>query len=187
MKTKFNKESRNLLISMLLGDGTISNNNVFKLSHGYKQKEYLEWKRKILKENGIAVSEIYYVNNNGYGGYEFRTKSYDFIRVWRRRLYKPSKKIYQKSILNSIESLGLYIWYLDDGSLTKKKENNQVVANTLYLNTQANQNQNQMIIDWFFEKFHIKFYQNKDHKYYRLLCGTKEARKFLSIISKYKN
>ena len=51
MKTKFNKESRNLLISMLLGDGTISNNYVFKLSHGYKQKEYLEWKRKILKES----------------------------------------------------------------------------------------------------------------------------------------
>ena len=97
------------------------------------------------------------------------------------------KKIYQKSILNSIESLGLYIWYLDDGSLTKKKENNQVVANILYLNTQAGQNQNQIIIDWFFEKFHIKFYQYKDHKYYRLLCGTKEARKFLSIISKYKN
>ena len=53
MKTKFNKESRNLLISMLLGDGTISNNYVFKLSHGYKQKEYLEWKINLLNEYGI--------------------------------------------------------------------------------------------------------------------------------------
>lgn len=184
---KTTKLGRNLVLWMALGDGTLNANGYLSIRHSIKQKEYLEWKRKILKENGIAVSEIYYVNNNGYGGYEFRTKSYDFIRVWRRRLYKPSKKIYQKSILNSIESLGLYIWYLDDGSLTKKKENNQVVANILYLNIQVEQNQNQIIIDWFFEKFHIKFYQNKDHKYYRLLCGTKEARKFLSIISKYKN
>ena len=33
MKTKFNKESRNLLIAMLLGDGKISNNYVFKIAH----------------------------------------------------------------------------------------------------------------------------------------------------------
>jgi hypothetical protein len=33
MKTKITKESRNLLIALLLGDGTICNNNVFKLAH----------------------------------------------------------------------------------------------------------------------------------------------------------
>lgn len=33
MKTKITKESRNLLIALLLGDGTICSNNVFKLSH----------------------------------------------------------------------------------------------------------------------------------------------------------
>lgn len=38
MKSKLNKESRNLLIGLLLGDGTISNNNVFKIAHSEKQK-----------------------------------------------------------------------------------------------------------------------------------------------------
>ena len=42
MKTKINKESRNLLIGLLLGDGTISNNYVFKLSHCDQQRDYLE-------------------------------------------------------------------------------------------------------------------------------------------------
>ena len=42
MKTKINKESRNLLIGLLLGDGTISNNYVFKLSHCEQQRDYLE-------------------------------------------------------------------------------------------------------------------------------------------------
>ena len=42
MKSKITKESRNLLIGMLLGDGTISNNYVFKLAHCAAQKDYLE-------------------------------------------------------------------------------------------------------------------------------------------------
>ena len=70
---KTTKLGRNLVLWMALGDGTLNANGYLSIRHSIKQKEYLEWKRKILKENGIAVSEIYYVNNNGYGGYEFRT------------------------------------------------------------------------------------------------------------------
>jgi hypothetical protein len=67
MKTKFNKNSRNLLIALLLGDGTISNNNVFKLSHGEQQKDYLEWKIKLLNENGIKNNGIKeYISYKGY-------------------------------------------------------------------------------------------------------------------------
>ena len=48
MKTKITKESRNLLIALLLGDGTIQNNNVFKLAHCEQQLDYLECKIKKL-------------------------------------------------------------------------------------------------------------------------------------------
>ena len=58
MKTKINKESRNLLIGLLLGDGTISNNYVFKLSHCEQQRDYLEWKIKLLGNNGIRANGI---------------------------------------------------------------------------------------------------------------------------------
>ena len=53
MKTKITKESRNLLIALLLGDGTICSNNVFKLAHAEQQKDYLEWKIKQLNDAGI--------------------------------------------------------------------------------------------------------------------------------------
>ena len=67
MKTKFNKESRNLLIAMLLGDGTISNNYVFKIAHAESQKDYLEWKVKQLNENGIRNNGIKsYIKIKGY-------------------------------------------------------------------------------------------------------------------------
>ena len=58
MKSKITKESRNLLIGMLLGDGTISNNNVFKIAHSEAQRDYLEWKVKQLKEAGIRNNGI---------------------------------------------------------------------------------------------------------------------------------
>ena len=53
MKTKITKESRNLLIAMLLGDGTISNNYVYKLAHAESQLDYLQWKIKQLNNAAI--------------------------------------------------------------------------------------------------------------------------------------
>jgi hypothetical protein len=41
IKRKVSKEMKSLLIAMLLGDGTISNNYVFKLCHSSDQEEYL--------------------------------------------------------------------------------------------------------------------------------------------------
>ena len=67
MKTKFNKESRNLLIALLLGDGTISNNFVFKLAHCAQQKDYLEWKIQQLKDAGIRNNGIKsYIKTRGF-------------------------------------------------------------------------------------------------------------------------
>jgi hypothetical protein len=42
IKKKLTKEQKSVLIAMLLGDGTISNNYVFKLSHSKDQLEYLQ-------------------------------------------------------------------------------------------------------------------------------------------------
>ena len=53
---KTTKLGRNLVLWMALGDGTLNANGYLSIRHSIKQKEYLEWKRKILKENGIAVS-----------------------------------------------------------------------------------------------------------------------------------
>lgn len=44
---KLNKEQKSLLIALLLGDGTISSNYVFKLSHSEEQREFLTWNKRI--------------------------------------------------------------------------------------------------------------------------------------------
>lgn len=42
MKTKVNKESRDLMIAMLMGDGSINNANTFKMCHCEEQKDYIQ-------------------------------------------------------------------------------------------------------------------------------------------------
>ena len=98
MKTKFTKESRNLLIGMLLGDGTISNNNVYKILHCEKQLEYLSWKIKQLNNHGIRNNGIkMYIKKCGYTTgvpvYYTQLNIVPFIKTLRRIIYKP-KKIY---------------------------------------------------------------------------------------------
>ena len=98
MKTKINKKSRNLLIGLLLGDGTISNNYVFKLSHCEEQLDYLEWKVKQLNEAGLRNNGIKeYVSTKGFNTgkkvYYSQLNIIPFVKVLRRVFYKPYKKL----------------------------------------------------------------------------------------------
>lgn len=184
---KITKQSRNLVLYMLYGDGSINKQGGYlAVRHSIKQKEYIEWKMNLLRQHGINTTDLYYVSNNGYGAYEFRTYTHDFIRNMRKYIYTPYKNIANVKYLNKFNALGLCIWYLDDGGLAQVKDKNgKVKSNTLMLNTMLSKEENQIIIDWFLEKWGIKFRQAKNHNKYRLECGTKEARKFIEIIKPY--
>lgn len=59
VKTKtLSKEQKQLLIALLIGDGTISKNNVFKLSHAPQQLEFLQWKIQQLNNVGLSTNGI---------------------------------------------------------------------------------------------------------------------------------
>lgn len=117
MKTKITKESRNLLIALLLGDGTICNNNVFKLAHAEQQKDYLEWKIKQLNDAGIRNNGLKtYVKTCGYNTgvnvYYTQLNIIPFIKVLRRIFYKPKKfqEIENFLIDQMLEALLFGIW-----------------------------------------------------------------------------
>ena len=191
MKTKFNKESRNLLISMLLGDGTISNNYVFKLSHGYKQKEYLEWKINLLNEYGIKNNGLKeYISTKGYNTgdivYYSQLSVIPFIKLLRRIIYKPKKNYSNRKILNRLNALGVAIWYMDDGHINIRKTNDKIHGFYIKIATCLSKENNQIIIDYFKEVWNISFYQFKEGKdTYSLCCGTQEGIKFIEIVKPY--
>ena len=193
MKTKITKESRNLLIALLLGDGTISNNNVFKLSHCKEQRDYLEWKIEQLKEAGLRNNGLKeYVSVKGYNigkkVYYTQLNIIPFIKVLRRVFYKPYKKLGNRKLLNRLDAKGIAIWYMDDGHINYRKTNGKVHGFYIKIATCIPKEELQIIIDYFKEVWDIEFYmfhEGKKENSYSLCCGTKEGIKFINIVKPY--
>lgn len=191
MKTKLNKDSRNLLIALLLGDGTISNNNVFKLSHSEAQRDYLEWKVKQLNNAGIRNNGIHeYVSTCGYntGQKVLYTQLgiTTFIKLLRRIFYKPKKYLGNRRLLNRLDARGIAIWYMDDGCInyriTKGKCHGFYIRISLCEDKETIQN----VINFFKEEWNISFYPISEGRgTYSLCCGTKEGIKFLEIVKPF--
>lgn len=193
MKTKITKESRNLLIALLLGDGTISNNNVFKLSHCEEQRDYLEWKIEQLKEAGLRSNGLKeYISVKGYNigkkVYYTQLNIIPFIKVLRRVFYKPYKKLGNRKLLNRLDAKGVAIWYMDDGHINYRKTNGKVHGFYIKIATCMPKEELQIIIDYFKEVWNIDFYmfhEGKKENSYSLCCGTKEGIKFINIVKPY--
>lgn len=191
MKTKFNKESRNLLIAMLIGDGTISNNYVFKMAHSEKQREYLEWKIQQLNDAGIKNNGVKeYICKAGYKpGIKVvytQLKIIPFIKLLRKIIYSPKKNYCKRRLLNRLDARGLAIWFMDDGHINIRKTKGRIHGFYIRISTCLPKDQLQILIDFFKEQWSISFYAFKEGKEtYSLCCGTKEGIKFIDIIKSY--
>lgn len=194
MKTKFNKKSRNLLIGLLLGDGTISNNNVFKIAHCAEQLDYLEWKVKQLKEYGIRNNGIRsYIKTRGFNPgvpvYYTQLNIIPFIKLLRRIMYKEKKIIGNRKLLNRLTPREIAIWYMDDGHINiRKDKNGRPMGFYIRISTCEPKEEVQTIIDFFKEQWNINFYmfhEGKKEDSYSLCCGTKEGLKFIDIVKPY--
>lgn len=194
MKTKITKESRNLLIALLLGDGTICNNNVFKLAHAEQQKDYLEWKIKQLNDAGIRNNGLKtYVKTCGYNTgvnvYYTQLNIIPFIKVLRRIFYKPKKVLGNRKLLNRLDARGVAILYMDDGHINiRKDKDGRPMGFYIKIATCLPKNELQIIIDYFKEVWDVNFYmfhEGKKEDSFSLCCGTKEGLKFINIIKKY--
>lgn len=194
MKTKFNKDSRNLLIALLLGDGTISNNNVFKIAHAENHKDYLEWKVRQLNENGIRNNGVKsYMKTKGFTVgtpvYYTQLNIIPFTKVLRRVVYKDKKIIGNRKLLNRLTPMGVAIWYMDDGHINiRKTKEGKVHGFYIKISTCEPKDEVQAIIDYFKEQWDINFYmfhEGRKKDSYSLCCGTKEGLKFIELIKPY--
>lgn len=193
MKTKFTKESRNLLIGLLLGDGTISNNNVFKLSHCEAQRDFLAWKIQQLNEMAIRNNDIKsYTSTCGYN--TGKTVLYTqlniipFIKVLRKVVYQNGKKTFTRKLLNRLDARGIAIWYMDDGCINIRKVKGRPCGFYIRISTCEPKEEVQTIIDYFKEVWDINFYmfhEGKQLDSYSLCCGTKEGLKFITLVKPY--
>ena len=189
---KISKEKKSLLIAMLLGDGTISSNYVFKLSHSESQREFLEWKVKLLTDYGFKVNGIKeYISKCGYN--EGKKVLYSqlsinpTIKALRKSVYTP-KKTFTRRLLNWLDAQGLAIWYMDDGCINvNTSKQRSTIQHTIKIATCVDEPTVNIIINYFLEVWNIKFRKFPEGKNTFSIASSSEedCSKFISIIRPY--
>lgn len=110
---------RQIILGGLLGDGSININNVFLMTHSYKQKEYLDWKIQAL--GGLVQAKASkYTRSNGNVQYHAHTIKHPELEELRSIVYPLGKKV----VGEWVKELGLEaiaVWYMDDGSSSKSQ------------------------------------------------------------------
>ena len=181
-----------MLIGLLIGDGTISSNFVFKLSHSVEQREYLEWKVKLLdkfqiKNNGIKeyISTCGY--NIGKGVLYSQMSVIPTIKALRRTVYIPKKTITRK-LLNWLTPLEIAIWYMDDGHInvnTSKQRSS--IQHTIKIATCVDESTVEVIIQYFLDIWNIKFRKFPEGKNTFSIASSSEEDyfKFVNLIKPF--
>jgi len=182
--TKTRREKRSILMAMVMGDGCLKKNNVLSITHCGRQKDYLTFKAELLAEVlGVDVPKVYQTEHE-YESWRFN-KGHKLFRIYRNWIYKNDIKTFKLDWLRYITPQGLAIWYMDDGSLIAKKRNGKIHAFELYISTYLSKEENQVLIDWLFDTYKVKFNQNQSKGKYRLRCSTHEARKFIELVKPF--
>lgn len=189
---KLSKEQKSLLIGLLLGDGTISSNYVFKLSHSEAQREFLEWKIDSLNKFGFKNNGVKeYISTCGYNkGNKVLYSQMSLnptIKALRRTVYTPKKHITRR-LLNWLTPIGLAIWYMDDGCInvnTSKQRSS--IQHTIKIATCVDLDTAQVVIDYFKEVWDVQFRPFKEGKgTYSIASSTEsDCAAFIQIIRPY--
>ena len=189
---KLSKEQKSLLIGLLLGDGTISSNYVFKLSHSEAQREFLEWKIDLLSKFGFKNNGVKeYISTCGYNkGNKVLYSQMSLnptIKALRRTVYTPKKHITRR-LLNWLTPIGLAIWYMDDGCInvnTSKQRSS--IQHTIKIAKCVDLDTAQVVIDYFKEVWDVQFRPFKEGKgTYSIASSTEsDCAAFIQIIRPY--
>ena len=193
IQKSLSKEQKRLLIALLIGDGTISSNYVFKLSHSIEQKEYLEWKVGLLdkfgiKNNGIKKYTSSCGYNKGKGVLYSQMSLHSTIKALRRSIYIPKKTITRR-LLNWLDELGLAIWYMDDGfiNINESEQRHGSIQRNIRISTCVDEQTCNMMIDYFKEKWGVEFrpFLEKSKLYSLATRTNNDTDKFIEIIKSY--
>ncbi len=114
-------EHWDIIRGSLLGDGAfrriMAHNTQFRVGHGAAQTEYCLWKESLF------AGVIGWQGTNAKGGHSFDTIPMYELTAFRDTNYSGTGKDPSIETINSLNPLALAIWYLDDGTFDKDREN----------------------------------------------------------------
>ena len=149
---------KSAIIGMVLGDGNLQKrkkcrNACLRINHSIKQREYLEWKAKIIEEITSCKIRPYKVKigDKEYDMINLSTPVHPYFTRLYERFYWHGRKTINAFIMKRLTPIGLAIWIMDDGYYDKK--------NGIQLATYCFNEAEHWLMKWWIEKiFNIKVF-----------------------------
>jgi intein/homing endonuclease len=171
------EEECQIILGSLLGDGSAEIEPFrarYRTNHSLKQKEYVDW--LITKLNRLVRGKPRISKSGGWGDYtySFNTLGHSEILNIANELYIDNKKTITRNYLNKLNSLGLAVWFMDDGS-----------ESGMFSTHSFSEEENQIIVDYLKEVWNIdtKIYKD-DPKNLYFICIKNSSLKILKDIIK---
>lgn len=206
------KEKRELIISCIIGDGHLSNeNHLCKnyprmiIGHGEQQLDYLLWKTNLLNSTDLFASKVSpsrWINKKGdksFIQYRCNWSNCKLLRIYRKWMYRGNKKTIRQILKYLSSPLSLAIWFMDDGSVFKRKRKHKdgslyFLKPSLKLCTHNfNYSDNNLILQWMKITFGIEGYIVVERKksivgqpeYFTLNFNSNNTLKIWNLIQEY--
>lgn len=191
LQSMFPHDQLQLILGSLLGDARLECRSKsirakhtarLRIHQSDKQKDYVFWKYDKLKGfviKGPRFTKVWHDSkrNKDHYSWYFHTQSNEVLGLIHKLFYQNNIKVVPKDLIEILDPLGLAVWYMDDGS------NN---GSNITLNTHCFSNEEQeMIRNWFRNKFAIQTTLVKDRSKFKIAIGYNELPKFMNIVQSH--
>jgi len=179
-------EQQQLLVGTLFGDACISRGqyNSYRLRFGQKQLEYVKWKVSLLSEffsNRIQPSTTTLKETQrSYVRYCTTSYAHPIFAELRQIFYPLGIKMIARKMLERLDTFGLAVWVMDNGSGNRTWPDRIELATNGY--TLAEQ---KVLQCWFVNRWNIRPAIHLSKGTYRLRFGVADSRKLADIIRPY--
>lgn len=167
----------------ILGDGSLECRSIkgssrLRIHHGWKQKRFVFWKYRMLKNlvsNPPKKIFCQNTNNEGYYSWYFHTRTIPQLKNFHKLFYSKKRKVLPVNIIDLLSPMSLAVWIMDDGCNTGR---------SLLLNTQNFSRKEHLRLQKVFKiKFNLLCTLNRDRDKLRLRFNAKNAAKLINIVS----
>lgn len=187
---RLDKTTKSILVGTLLGDGYLNKlrkggkgNSHLGIQHSIKQKEYLLWKRKFFEKFGAdykeRISKKHKIRNEFIKETKrcgFRTKSFPIFTRFRKLFYPKGIKVINKKILKMVDKLALAVWFIDDGSYSKRNKKSSLMTQGFTYK------ENLLLQRWFKKRWKIECLMSPVKGKYVLVFTQKPTKQLIKII-----
>jgi len=194
---ELNKTQMSLIVGSIMGDGSIvkikGSNAYLSITHCERQREYLEFKKKLFSENGFDVTKTYERFNKKYKVKQYTLyvrykKNPEVFNKLRHLIYPKGKKKIKRSILNWMDEQGLAIWHMDDGSaaVNVNKKTGKIRWRAIHLATYNLTYDEHIILQKYMKVvWGIDINVYKDRKWFRTNINATNCKIFIPLVKDY--